>query len=293
MIGKILVGLGGRTAEGPCCSEAATRLAIDLGARHGASLTGMTVADVAQLVRVGSAPIGAGSAVIELREHRLAVTRERVEAAIEAFEAACSTGGVRHAVKREERSEPFDYLISQARYHDLTVIGLHGLFEYGVHGETHYDPAGTMVRLVSGGVRPILAAGPHVFSKGKDGAPPIERVLIAYSGSPQSAKTMRRFVQMNLWPEAKLRIVAFGDDHERRQRHLLHAANYCEAHGIEVERDYRPGDPRTGVLEVADEWEADLIVMGNSHRTLLSRKVLGDTMLETIRRSDRSLFLCQ
>lgn len=291
MIGKILVGLGGRTSEAPCCTEAATRLAIDLGARHGATLTGMTVADVAQLVRVGSAPIGAAAAAAELREHRLAVTRERVDAAIDAFEKACAAAGLRHTVKREERSEPFDYLISQARYHDLTAIGLHGLFEYGVHGEAHYDPASTMVRLVSGGVRPILAAGPRVFTK--EGKPPVERVLIAYSGSPQSAKTMRRFVQMNLWPEAKLRIVAFGDDHERRQRHLLHAANYCEAHGIEVERDYRPGDARSGVLAVAEEWDADLIVMGNSHRTLLSRKVLGDTMLETIRKSERSLFLCQ
>lgn len=291
MLGKILVGLGGRTDEGPCCSEAATRLAIDLGARHEAMLTGMTVANVAQLARVGSAPIGAGAAVTQLREHRLAATRDRVDAAVLAFEQACQAAGLRQTVKREERSEPFDFLISQARYHDLTAIGLHGLFEYGVHGEAHYDPADTMVRLISGGVRPILAAGPQVFDKPADRL--IERVLIAYSGSPQSAKTMRRFVQMNLWPDAKLRIVAFGDDHERRQRHLLHAVNYCEAHGIDAERDYRPGDPRGGVLEAADEWDADLIVMGNSSRTLLSRKVLGDTMLETIRKSERSLFLCQ
>lgn len=285
MIGKVLVGLGGQAAEGGCCTETATRIAIDVATRHQASLTGVTVANFNQLHRVGAAPIGAGGAIAELRQHRIDETRERVDAAITGFEDACAHLALPYAVLREEREEPFDYLISQARYHDLTVIGLHGLFEFGVQGEAHYDPANTMVQLIKGGVRPIIAAGSEYRT--------IERVLIAYSGSPQSAKTMRRFVQMDLWPEAKVRIVAFGDDPERRQRHLTHAASYCAAHGVEAERDYRRGKAKNGLIEVAHEWDADLIVMGNSQRSLLSRNVLGDTMFETIRKSDRSLFLSQ
>ncbi len=285
MIGKVLVGLGGQADEGGCCTATATRMAIEVAAKHQAALTGVTVADLDYLCRVGSAPIGAAAAVAELRQHRVEETRQSVDAAVTEFENACAKLALPYTVLREERAEPFDYLISQARYHDLTVVGLQGLFEFGVHGEAHYDPAGTMVRLIEGGVRPMIAASAEYR--------PVDRVLIAYSGSAQSANTMRRFVQLDLWPDAKLRIVAFGNDHERRQRHLLHAANYCEAHGIEAERDYRPGNAKTGVLDVAHEWDADLIVMGNSHRTLLSRKVLGDTMLETIRKSDRSLFLSQ
>lgn len=285
MMRSLLVGLGGRGTEGACYTEAATRLAIDLGKRRQARLTGVTVFDPAKLRNLGSAPIGAGKLAADLRMQRVAEMRDRVTAAVTDFEKACTAAGLPHRVLCEERSEPFDYLISQARYHDLTVLGLRGLFEYGVHGESHYDPADTLVRLISGGVRPILAAGPEVR--------PIERVLIAYSGSAQSAKTMRRFVQMGLWPDAKLRLVAFGDDQERRQRHLRHAADYCAAHGFDAERDYRPGDPKTGVMEAAHEWDADLIVMGNSHRTLLGRKVLGDTMLTTIRESDLPLFLSQ
>lgn len=282
---SLLVGLGGRGTEGACYTEAATRLATELAKRHQATLTGVTVFDPTKLHNVGPVPIGAGRIAADMRANRVSDMRDRIAAAIIDFDDACKANGLPHRVLHEERKEPFDYLISQARYHDLTVIGLHGLFEFGVHGEAHYDAADTLVKLIAGGVRPILAAGPEVR--------PIERVLIAYSGSPQSAKTMRRFVQMGLWPDAKLRIVSFGDDHERRQRHLLHAANYCEAHGIDAERDYRPGDPKVGVMEVAHEWGADLIVMGNSHRTLLSRKVLGDTMLRTIRESDLPLFLSQ
>jgi hypothetical protein len=38
---------------------------------------------------------------------------------------------------------------------------------------------------------------------------PIQKVLIAYSGSMASAKTMKRFVQLRLWPDVQLKIVTF------------------------------------------------------------------------------------
>lgn len=285
MIGRILVGLGGLQSHDACYTHSATTTAIDIAHRYAASITGVTVLNVAQLHHVGPMPIGGGGAARELRLHRVAESRDRVEAAVAHFEDLCDQAGVVTTVLREERDEPFDYLISQARYHDLTVIGLRGLFEYGVLGEAEYDPATTLVRLIRGGVRPILATGPEPHA--------INRVLIAYSGSNESAKTMRRFIQMRLWPDATIRILTCGSDHERRQRHLEHAATYCEDHGIDVERHYEPGNPREAVLQVAHEWNADLIVMGNSHRTLLSRRVLGDTMLETIKNSDLPLFLSQ
>lgn len=285
MIRSILVGLGGRATEGSCYTDSATHTAVELARRNDALLTGVTIFNATHLGNLGPVPMGAGAMAAEMRERRITETRERVAMAVAAFEKACDDAGLRHKVLREERQEPFDYLISQARYHDLTLIGLRGLFEYGVIGEAHYNAADAFVKLIAGGVRPIIAAGPRYR--------PVHRVMISYSGSPQSAKAMRRFVQMGLWPEATVRVVAFGDDFERRQRHLTHAAGYFEAHGIEVELDYQPGDPKKGLLEAAHEWDADLLVMGNSHRTLISRKVLGDTVLETIRNSDVPLFLSE
>jgi nucleotide-binding universal stress UspA family protein len=285
MIRSILVGLGGRAIEGSCYTDSATQTAVELARRSGAILTGVTIVNATQLGNVGPVPMGAGAMAAEMRERRLSETRDRVAMAVVAFEKACDDAGLRHKVLREERQEAFDYLISQARYHDLTLIGLRGLFEYGVIGEAHYNAADALVKLIAGGVRPIIATGPEYR--------PIHRVMVSYSGSAQSAKAMRRFVQMRLWPEATVRVVAFGDDFERRQRHLESAAGYFDAHDIKVELDYRPEDPRRGLLEAAHEWNADLLVMGNSHRTLLARKVLGDTVLETIRNSDLPLFLSQ
>ena len=280
MIGRILVGLG--EAE---CTHSATQTAIDLAQRFQSSLTGVTVANLSQLQRIGPLLIGDAAAAIDLRLHRLNETRDRVEEVIVHFGEECVNAGVNSRVLREERDEPFDYLISQARYHDLTVVGLHGLFEYGVAGEAEYDPGLSLVRLIQGGVRPLIATAPELRAT--------RRVLIAYSGSVSSAKTMRRFIQLRLWPDAIIRIAAFGTDANRRQRHLHHAVEYCQSHGIVAEPHYEPTDPREGVLGVAHDWNADLIVMGNSSRTLLSRRVLGDTVLKTIHESDVSLFLAQ
>lgn len=44
---------------------------------------------------------------------------------------------------------------------------------------------------------------------------------------------------------------------------------------LSVETDVREGDPRTVVVDAADEWKADLIVVGSHGRTGLKRLVLG------------------
>jgi nucleotide-binding universal stress UspA family protein len=47
------------------------------------------------------------------------------------------------------------------------------------------------------------------------------------------------------------------------------------------------------LLPFARENDADLIVMGNSANKALLRRLLGDTVLETIKSADRPLFLSQ
>jgi nucleotide-binding universal stress UspA family protein len=46
------------------------------------------------------------------------------------------------------------------------------------------------------------------------------------------------------------------------------------------------------LLASAALWQADMIVMGNSLRSVFMRRVLGDTALDAIRRSPVPLFLC-
>lgn len=275
MIKRILVGLGGT----PYTPFAIAR-SIELAQQHGAELTGVTVVDVGRLSRIGPVPLVASASARELREFRLQVAQEHVEEATEQFVSACRQAGVAYEVRQEE-GNPFGLMASCARYHDLMVFGLRSLFEH----EVVHDPHDALVRLVAEGVRPLLAVSAD--------ARPILRVLIAYSGSMESAKTMKWFVQLGLWPNAQLRIVTFEHQVDEAEQLVGDAADYLRKHGFEPEEAYVPGSPKHQLVSYAAEWGADLIVAGNSAKNLLLRRTLGETALNLITTADRHLFLAQ
>ena len=109
----------------------------------------------------------------------------------------------------------------------------------------------------------------------------------------ESAKAMRRFAQLQLWPDVTLRIVTFEHPQEKADRLLAAASEYCRAHGYQVDTEYVAKWPKHRLLSYAHQWKADLIVLGNSSRHLLLRRIFGETMLHTVQHSDIPLFLAQ
>lgn len=164
----------------------------------------------------------------------------------------------------------------------MTIFGLQSVFEYYFDDK---DSSHLLERLIRGGVRPIIAVSKQYRT--------IRRVLIAYSGSVESAKSMRRFIQMGLWPYIQLKIVTFSDCQEDANRLLAEAAEYCRAHGHEPEVESVPAPAKVELLPHADYWSADLIVLGNSARRLLMKRVFGETAMHVMQNADRPLFLAQ
>ena len=275
MIKRILVGLGD-----VAYSKVATQYAISMARQHGGMLTGVTLFDVDRLDRTGPVPVGGVEFAKELREHRMKVTREVIGQTTAEFEEACKAASVPYRILHE-KGDPFEAMVSCSRYHDLMICGLKNLFEHGVIQE----PPAELIRLVKEGVRPLLAV--------TDQYRPINRVLIAYSGSAESAKTMKRFAQLNLLPDVTVRIVTFEHSKDHADELLFDAADYLRAHGFEPETAFVPNNPAKHLLPYADDWNADLIVLGNSARNLLMRRIFGATALHVIQHTDRPLFLCQ
>lgn len=275
MLKRILVGLGGTDY-----ATTAINQAIALAMAHNAEVTGVSVLDEARLASVGPVPIGGGHYAQALKENRLTKAEELVEWSLKEFAEACRASGVRHQVLREV-GEPFSLMTEQARYHDLMIFGLRSLFEFDLVP----DPHDSLVRLVQAGVRPLLAVSRGFF--------PVRKVLIAYSGSMESAKTMKHFVQMRLWPSCQVRIVSFEDGGRNAEQLVADAAEYCRAHEMEVETDCVNGSPRDQLLPYANDWGADLTVIGNSAKNLLLRRIFGETALHAIRNAERPLFLAQ
>lgn len=274
MIKRILVGLDGSAAT---ASQSA--YAVDLAQRHGAEITGLAALDLAESERVGPVPLGAGESAHDLREHRLQSALRARSESVAALAAAALAADVACRVLELEGS-PRTLLADYSRYHDLIVLPLPAAGDREPGGMP-----GDLMHLIGHGVRPIIAV-PAV-------ARPVQRVLIAYSGSAESAKAMKHLVQLAPWPDALYRVATFGRDEEQGRLLLADACAYCAAHGLAVETDFVAAEPRRELLPYTRGWSADMIVAGNSARSLLVQKILGDTALELLRQAECPLFLAQ
>jgi len=273
MVKRILLALGGTPF-----SHVAVRRGVELAQAHGSQLVAVTILDTDFWQASTSSWMSAAEAA-RLAEARSWIgAKKRVERVVAEFMQACADADVPCEVKRPDH-EPFELLSSESRYCDLVLFGLRGLFDYHLVP----DAEKTIARLIRGGVRPMLAVASEYR--------PVRRVLIAYSGSMESATTMRRFVQMRLWPSAVLKIVCFEHDVTDAGRLLAGAAEYCQAHGFVTTTEAVDGSARGSLLPYAQNGDMDLIVAGDSFRHVVLQDLLGDTMSHLVRHADRPLFL--
>jgi nucleotide-binding universal stress UspA family protein len=123
------------------------------------------------------------------------------------------------------------------------------------------------------------------------------KILLAVDGSPASHDATDEVARRS-WPTGSVvRVLsavppfvptaaefmptaAAFDDFTREQLAqaegvVTEAGERIAAPGLTVETVVRHGDPRTAILSEADEWNADLIVLGSHGRTGLSRLLLG------------------
>lgn len=275
MVKRILLGIGGTPF-----TPVAIKRAVELAQRHAACLKAVTVVNPDKICKLGPVPPGAGFFARKMCENRLEITRSQVEESIASLEARCAESKVRLSVERET-GKPFELIIAHARYHDLTIFGLRSIFEYHLANEPEKD----LLRLLSSGVRPIIAIS--------DTYRTINKVLLAYNGSVESASAMQHFVRLRLWPGAALDIVNIEDNPVSEPNLLEDAAAYCADHGYEVNTHLRAGKAIDQLLPFAREIDADMIVMGRSTRSMLVRHVLGDTVLNTLAHTHIPLFLSQ
>jgi nucleotide-binding universal stress UspA family protein len=161
------------------------------------------------------------------------------------------------------------------------IFGLRGLLEHGVTEE----PPDELINLIESGVRPMLATGADYRE--------VHRVLISYSGSMESARAMRHFTNLKLWPTARIKVVHFGKNVSAAKALLADARGYLQDYGFSVDAEVIGDSPKPGLLKHATDWNADLIVLGNSAKSLLRQRVFGETALRTIRESHLPLFLSE
>jgi nucleotide-binding universal stress UspA family protein len=144
----------------------------------------------------------------------------------------------------------------------------------------------------------------------------IERIVVGTDGSETAGEAVRQAIELAKLSGAKLDVVsAFEPVPTSRLREeseeipgdvayavgpredvnviLEGAAGPARADGVEVETHAREGDPADAILDVAEEYKASLIVVGNKGMTGTRRFLLGSVPNKISHHAPCSVFIAR
>lgn len=271
-IANVLVGITGTPAL-----PAKIELAIDLHRRNGAAITGLSIIDVARLDPASPVPIGALSFAKQMRERRFRVSRSRAIDALETFSQGCRAANVPVDVRLIE-DEPVEVITNQAHFADLIVLPVDGWFTYGLisHAETRLS------EVLLRGAGPILTVG--------ESYAPSNEVVVGLDGSLAAANAFKKYVQLGLWPNARLHLVhAVEEGWPEQETAVSEMMDGALAYAQRFERTavahVMSGAAKDAFQGVIRETGAKAAVLGSDRRRLFTDKRL-TTVTKKLTRDD-------
>ncbi|WP_028793235.1 universal stress protein [Thalassobaculum salexigens] len=278
MIRKILLV----ASEDPKTSSH-VRVALDIARRNGASITGFVAVDKDQLSNIGPAPLGGFHYRYEMIKNRVARGLSTAKEAVSGLRKICEANDVPFLA--EETTGDRDQSLAQAwRFQDLTVLSDH-VWE---PGSNEPADAETLLHFVAMGLRPLL-----VVPQGFEGTP--AKAMVGLSGSLDSAKSFKHFVQMRPFGDIPLHIVTVGDPKsgEAPADLLRGAADYARLHGYEVTTAALPkADKRVrALLDHGHSVGAELFIVGSSYHQFLTMTRFGSHALGMLTLSKYPVFV--
>lgn len=268
-IKSILIGL---TKEfGPEESSSAIGYGLSLAREAGADLT---VQAVSTRLVVASAWIGGfASGLIDAENRRL---RELAEAAARTARIDAAAAGITCVTHAPHLTYP-DLLrsfSSQARVHDLVVVD--------AESEALHPDRGLIEHLLTASGRPlfIVPAGYDTF-RGR-------RIIVAWDGSASAARACSDALPFLRGAEAVQVITVTGEKELPEGTGTTAVTQNLARHGVAAAGHSIParnGDAAEALREAAEEFGADMIVMGGFVHARLREMVLGGVTQSLLGRS--------
>lgn len=133
--------------------------------------------------------------------------------------------------------------------------------------------------------------------------PPIEQVVTAIDGSEPSMKAVGFAIELAEWKGAELTLVhvvpsdrvrddeVYWDDADHEV--LKQAGDLASEHGVEARRVMCSGNPAEAIAKLADEVDADLVIMGSRGRGRVAGTLLGSVSRGVLDRAHRPVLVVQ
>ena len=221
MIKRILVPL-----DPSPFSDSALALACIIARQYDAEITGLVVLDIPGIEdSIGPIPIGGIYHAEKLEKQKKEEARIRIEALLEKFKSKCNSAGIKHK-EAERQGSPSDQILKTSIYFDLLMIGLRTYF----HFETSEKYGRSLSDLLDESVTPIYGVPQNLdLSSLPDRR---IKILIAFDGSPLSARSLQRFTQLIDPDLYEITLLNSSDSREEGEYILDRAGEYLNAHNI-------------------------------------------------------------
>lgn len=247
MIKRILVAFGGIRAN-----PGTNFWAADVARRLRAAVTVVPLMGAGAWTRLMPAMVTSGYAARVLESRPWDMAAEGLQALREQCEAVYTSASVGWELV-DPGNAPWEYLLSETRFHDLVVLGLDDAYD-PVIVPNFLQASGV---LLGEGASPLLSVPPTLRE--------VKQVLIAFSGTAASARALKRYVHSELWSDASVEVVCQNADPREAAAYLAHAEQYLTAHK-RTSRTSAIGGRQADLCRYILESGADLIVAGSSHR---------------------------
>lgn len=198
------------------------------------------------------------------------------------FNRRCAEAGIEGNLVIDE-GEIAQAICQRSQWADLVVIAV------------AYPPEPQPISRLGSGFRTMIHSCPRPIMAVPIAEAPRspERTLLAYDGSPKSQEAL--FVAAYLtgrW-DLPLTVLTVMEQDGDMSEMLMDAHNYLKARGIQAEFLDKRGSVADTILETAEERQADLILMGGYGLGPVVEVMLGSTVDEVLRKSERPVLFCR
>lgn len=195
------------------------------------------------------------------------------------FDRHCQKAGI-SAELRIESGKIARAICDNARWVDLVVVSL------------AHPPGPQALDRLSSGFSQLLRRCPRPVLSVPESATQVERLLLAYDGSPSSQEAM--FIAAYLANEwgLPLTVVTVLEDADQSEA-IHHARQYLEEKNVQASYFAKEGKVGQVIQDAAKEQDCDLIIMGSYGHGPVMEIALGSTVDEILRAFKGAVIVCR
>jgi nucleotide-binding universal stress UspA family protein len=274
MTNKIIALVDGSTYSHSVCDHAAW-----VSGRTGAPVELLHVLGRREAVEKadlsGSIKLGARSALLEelaaLDEQRAKLIAHRGRAILDDAREVLVKDGVEEITTRLRHGDLIETVAEQEADASMILVGKRG--EAADFAKLHLGS--NVERIVRASHKPVMVAS-RAFK-------PIERLLIAYDGSPSAMRAVDHIARNSLYTGLTMTLVTVGAETPATRKALEDAAAMLKAAGIAAEIRFTSGQPDAALGQMVEADGFNMLVMGAYGHSRIRSLIIGSTTTAMVR----------